>query len=162
MTGRAKEHPPKQMFQDSGINGRAADHGTRRGSGLPTTMPLVGYNGGMSTELAVWTEQGREEAQEWSTGQAGGSELTPAQLVLRQMVLASVTSPHSRRNYAKALDLLFAFAAGRPLTRALLMEYRASMDALAPSTVNVRLAAIRKLVSEAARTACSRPRKPPI
>jgi hypothetical protein len=33
------------------------------------------------------------------------------------MVLASVTSPHSRRNYAKALDLLFAFAHGRPLTR---------------------------------------------
>ena len=65
------------------------------------------------------------------------------------MVLASVTSPHSRRNYAKALDLLFAFAGGRPLTRALLMEYRASMDALAPSTVNVRLAAIRKLVTEA-------------
>lgn len=29
------------------------------------------------------------------------------------------------------------------------MEYRASMDALAPSTVNVRLAAIRKLVTEA-------------
>ena len=65
------------------------------------------------------------------------------------MVLASVTSPHSRRNYAKALDLLFAFAGGRPLTRALLMEYRASMDALAPSTVNVRLAAIRKLITEA-------------
>ena len=75
--------------------------------------------------------------------------MTPAQRELRQMVLASVTSPHSRRNYAKALDLLFAFAGGRPLTRALLMEYRASMDALAPSTVNVRLAAIRKLVTEA-------------
>ena len=29
------------------------------------------------------------------------------------------------------------------------MEYRASMDALAPSTVNVRLAAIRKHVIEA-------------
>ena len=34
-------------------------------------------------------------------------------------MLASVTSLYSRRNYAKALDLLFAFAAGRPLTRAL-------------------------------------------
>jgi integrase len=65
------------------------------------------------------------------------------------MVLDSVTSPHSRRNYGKALDLLFAFAASRPLTRALLLEYRTSMEDLAPSTVNVRLAAVRKLVSEA-------------
>lgn len=65
------------------------------------------------------------------------------------MVLDAVTSPHSRRNYAKALDLLFAFAPSRPLTRALLLEYRTSMEDLAPSTVNVRLAAVRKLVAEA-------------
>ena len=65
------------------------------------------------------------------------------------MVLDSVTSAHSRRNYAKALDLLFALAAGRPLTRSLLMQYRAAMDGLAPSTVNVRLSAVRKLISEA-------------
>ena len=75
--------------------------------------------------------------------------LTPSQRELRRMVLDSVTSPHSRRNYAKALDDLFAFAAGRPLSRALLLEFRASLDHLAPSTVNVRLSAIRKLVSEA-------------
>ena len=112
-------------------------------------MPLVGYNEAMSAELTVLGGQGREEAQEPSPGRVEAPELTPAQLELRQMVLASVTSPHSRRNYAKALDLLFAFAGGRPLTRALLMEYRASMDSLAPSTVNVRLAAIRKLVTEA-------------
>ncbi len=65
------------------------------------------------------------------------------------MVLDAVTSPHSRRNYAKALDLLFALAGGRPLTRALLQEYRTSMEGLAPSTVNVRLSAVRKLVTEA-------------
>jgi integrase len=65
------------------------------------------------------------------------------------MVLDSVASPHSRRNYAKALDDLFAFAASRPLTRALLMEYRATMDSLSPSTVNVRLSAVRKMVVEA-------------
>src|SRR6202030_1192100 len=34
-------------------------------------------------------------------------------------------------------------------TRALLLEWRASMAALAPSTVNVRLSAVRKLVGEA-------------
>ena len=77
--------------------------------------------------------------------------LPPAQLQLRQMVLDSVTSAHSRRAYAKGLDLLFAFAASRPLTRALLMEYRTSMEDLAPSTVNVRLAAVRKMVTEAKR-----------
>jgi integrase len=65
------------------------------------------------------------------------------------MVLDSVASPHSRRNYAKALDDLFAFSAGRPLSRALLMEYRATMDALSPSTVNIRLSAVRKMVFEA-------------
>jgi integrase len=99
----------------------------------------------ISAEITVW--QAREEPQ----GSSTASALTPTQLQLRQMVLDSVTSPHSRRNYAKALDLLFIQAAGRPLTRALLMEYRAGMDGLAPSTVNVRLSAVRKLVTEARR-----------
>ena len=75
--------------------------------------------------------------------------LVEAQQRLRRMVLDSLPSPNSRRNYAKALDDLFALSAGRPLTRALFMEYRASMEALAPSTVNVRLSAVRKLVAEA-------------
>ena len=59
------------------------------------------------------------------------------------------SSVHSRRNYVKALDLLFAFTAGRPLTRTLLFKYHSGMEVLAPSTVNVRLAAVRKLVTEA-------------
>ena len=72
---------------------------------------------------------------------------------LRQMVLNSVASEHSKRNYAKAVDDLFAFCASRPLSRALLMEYRAAMleKKLSASTVNVRLSAIRKLVGEAQR-----------
>lgn len=78
-------------------------------------------------------------------------DLVEAQQRLRRMVLDTLPSSNSRRNYAKALDDLFAFSTGRPLTRALLMEYRATMDALAPSTVNVRLSAIRKMVSEARR-----------
>ena len=97
-----------------------------------------------TAEIMVW----RAEA---SSAAPKSPALTPAQLQLRQMVLDSVTSTHSRRAYAKALDLLFAFAASRPLTRALLMEYRASMEDLAPSTVNVRLAAVRKMVTEAKR-----------
>ena len=77
--------------------------------------------------------------------------LTEAQTILRRMVLDSVPSIHSKRNYAKALDDLFAFCASRPLSRALLMEYRTTMDHLSPSTINVRMSAIRKLVGEARR-----------
>src|SRR5580700_7163849 len=77
--------------------------------------------------------------------------LTQAQTILRQMVLDSVQSIHSKRNYAKALDDLFTFCASRPLSRALLMEYRTTIDHLSPSTIDVRLSAIRKLVGEARR-----------
>ncbi len=74
---------------------------------------------------------------------------------LREMVLNSVASEHSKRNYAKALDEVYALCEERkqPLSRALLMEYRAAMleKKLSASTVNVRLSAVRKLISEAQR-----------
>ena len=76
-------------------------------------------------------------------------------LALREMVLNSVASVHSKRNYSKALDEVFTLCANRcqGLSRALLMEYRAAMleKKLSASTVNVRLSAIRKLVGEARR-----------
>ncbi len=75
----------------------------------------------------------------------------PRLLELKRMVLDSVVSTNSKRNYAQALDGLFLFSRGRPLTRALLMEWRATMENQAPSTVNVRLSAVRKMVSEARR-----------
>jgi hypothetical protein len=59
---------------------------------------------------------------------AGSSELAEAQGLLKQMVLNSVTSPNTRRSYAKTLDELFAFSGGRPLTRALLQEWKANSD----------------------------------
>ena len=68
------------------------------------------------------------------------------------MTLDSVPSAHSRRNYARALDDLFQFAASQPLSRELLMEWRAKMDGLSPSTINVRLSAVRKMVHEARRS----------
>src|SRR3982750_4736215 len=77
--------------------------------------------------------------------------LIPAQTLLRKMVLDSVSSPHSRRNYAKALDDLFRFCASRPLSRELLMEWRSTLESLSPSTINVRLSAVRKMVGEARR-----------
>jgi hypothetical protein len=54
------------------------------------------------------------------------------------MVLDSVESPHTRRNYAKALDDLFQFCTSRPLTRALSVEWREGMEALSPSTIMSR------------------------
>jgi site-specific recombinase XerD len=87
----------------------------------------------------------------WVPGIAVPEPIDPRLLRLKQMVLDAVTSANSKRNYAKALDDLFVFAGGRPLTRASLMEWRTAMDKLSPSTVNVRLSAMRKLVTEAQR-----------
>ncbi len=74
---------------------------------------------------------------------------------LRTAVLHSVVSVHSKRNYAKALDELQAFCLDRqaPLSRSLLLEFRAAMleRNLSPSTINVKLSAIRSLIGEARR-----------
>src|SRR5258708_2501766 len=75
--------------------------------------------------------------------------LTPVQVLLRQRVLDAVVSPHSKRNYARALDDLFSFCASRPLSRSLLIAWRSGMESLSPSTINVRLSAVRKMVGEA-------------
>src|SRR5260370_18740158 len=96
----------------------------------------------------------RDELENWGMGlpawrQGEPLALPPAQARLRKMVLDAVQSPHTRRNYAKALDDLFAFCASRPLSRELLMEWRAAMESLSPSTINIRLSAVRKLVGEA-------------
>ena len=74
---------------------------------------------------------------------------------LRQLVLASVSSAHSRRAYGFALDEFFVWyrqSPRGPFRKALLQDYRAYVEAqgLAPSTINVRLSAIKKLATEAA------------
>jgi site-specific recombinase XerC len=74
---------------------------------------------------------------------------------LRQLVVNSVRSPHSRRAYGKALDGFFAWYAEfprAPFSKAVVAEYRTKLelDGLAASTINVRLAALRKLTAEAA------------
>jgi len=72
-------------------------------------------------------------------------------LRLKQMVVDAITAANSKRNYAKALDHLFVFAGARPLSRELLLEWRTSMEEQSPSTVNIRLSAMRSLVTEARR-----------
>jgi integrase len=73
------------------------------------------------------------------------------------LVLDSVASLHSRRAYAKALANFFAWVdskrPGQPFNKALVQEYRRHLESqqqLSSSTINVRLAPIRKLASEAA------------
>jgi site-specific recombinase XerD len=71
------------------------------------------------------------------------------------LVLHSVSSAHSRRAYAKALADFLAWYAAEvrgPFSKAILQQYRSVLDqqGLAASTINVRMAAIRKLASEAA------------
>jgi site-specific recombinase XerD len=74
---------------------------------------------------------------------------------LREAVLASVTSPHSKRNYSKAFEEVgkYLAAASAPLARESLFGYRQHLldRGLSPSTINVQLSAIRKLVGEAQR-----------
>ena len=74
---------------------------------------------------------------------------------LQSLVLDSVTSVHSKRAYAKALEdfRLWAVRTGAGgFSRAMVQAYRASLEAagLAASTINVRMSALRKLATEAA------------
>jgi site-specific recombinase XerD len=74
---------------------------------------------------------------------------------LKALALDSVTSPHSRRAYASALNNFLAWyrAESRPpISRAVVNAYKAQLEAAgrSSSTINVRLAAVRKLVAEAA------------
>ena len=87
-------------------------------------------------------------------GETTGVGLAENQQTLCRMVLDTLPSSNSRRNYGKALDDLFAFAGGRRLTRGLLMEYRSSMEALATSTIKVRLSAMRRMDMEARKREC--------
>jgi len=104
----------------------------------------------MPLKLDRRPRKGREAARIWPCcPQAYLLGLTPVQRELRRRVLDAVSAPSTKFAYGHALDHLFRFLAGRPLGRALLGQWRASMDGLAPSTINVRLSAVRKLVAEA-------------
>ena len=73
-----------------------------------------------------------------------------------EMVVHSVQSPHSQRAYRRALEDFITWyqtQPGRPpLSKSLVQQYRVTLTEtkLAPSTINVRLSAIRKLAAEAA------------
>lgn len=83
------------------------------------------------------------------------SRLTAAEAAAIRMVLDGLPSEHSRRAYERALSDFFMWhrGVGRPqLSKAVVQRYAAELRAagMAPSSVNQRLSAIRKLVAEAA------------
>jgi hypothetical protein len=130
--------------------------GALSGGGLTSKIHLLAKDLGLSVDFLISGGQVNDCTQALgrlrgrrSRGQGRAPAHTPAQAELRHMVLDAVVSTHIRRNYSKALDDLLILSAGRPLSRALLMDYRAAMDGLSPSTVNVCLSAVRKMVSDA-------------
>lgn len=81
----------------------------------------------------------------------GGSDLDR----LKRLVLSGISSPHSHRAYTKALEDFVRWYQAEPrgpLSKLVVQEYRAQLErlSLAPSTINVRLTAVRKLAAEAA------------
>jgi site-specific recombinase XerD len=83
------------------------------------------------------------------------SRLTPAETQAIRMVLDGLPSEHSRRAYERALSDFFMWHRGvrrPPLSKAVVQRYAAELReaGMAPSSVNQRLSAIRKLAAEAA------------
>jgi site-specific recombinase XerD len=83
------------------------------------------------------------------------SKLTPAETQTIRVVLDGLPSEHSRRAYGRALSDFFMWhrGIGRPqLSKAVIQRYAAELReaGMAPSSVNQRLSAIRKLAAEAA------------
>lgn len=83
------------------------------------------------------------------------SRLTPVETQAILMVLDGLPSEHSRRAYERALSDFFMWhrGVGRPqLSKAVVQRYTAELReaGMAPSSVNQRLSAIRKLAAEAA------------
>lgn len=83
------------------------------------------------------------------------SRLTPAEVQTIRVVLDGLPSEHSRRAYERALSDFFMWhrGVGRPrLSKAVVQRYAAELReaGMAPSSVNQRLSAIRKLAAEAA------------
>jgi site-specific recombinase XerD len=73
---------------------------------------------------------------------------------LKNWVLDSVTSPHSKRAYQQALEAFRSWCAdtgAAGFTKATVQAYRAALEAAgrSPSSINVQLSALRKLTAEA-------------
>lgn len=71
------------------------------------------------------------------------------QMQVIELVTNALTSDHSKRAYSKALRDFLAWRGNRPMTKALVNEYRQTLTGSA-ARVNLIMSAIRKLAAEAA------------
>src|SRR3954451_6382925 len=75
--------------------------------------------------------------------------------IVTSLVLDGISSRHTRRAYSQALDEFLIWLqdeCGRTLNKATVQKYRVELETkgLAPSSINVRLSAIRRFALEAA------------
>src|ERR1700674_4362232 len=88
-------------------------------------------------------------------GEAEGRRTHDGWYLITSLVLDGVSSRHTRRAYSQALDeflIWFRDEPGREFNKATVQKYRTELETkgLAPSSINVRLSAIRRLALEAA------------
>src|SRR5580698_2355998 len=86
--------------------------------------------------------------------EAGGRRNNDSWKIIPSLVLDGLSSPHTRRAYSQALDeflIWFHDDPGRQFNKATVQKYRSELETkgLAPSSINVRLSAIRRLALEA-------------
>jgi integrase family protein with SAM-like domain len=91
----------------------------------------------LATDLVLVVPEAGVDGVEWAT----------------QLVGNAVRSPHTRQAYLYALEQFFVWATGRAISRESVQGYVTWLGEMkfSPSTINQRLAAIRKLASEAQR-----------
>jgi hypothetical protein len=85
----------------------------------------------------------------------------------KRSVLNTLGSPASKRAYEFGIDDFVAWYCSEPrlaFSRTVVLRYRLELESrrLAPSSINLRLAAVRRLAYEAADTACSVPTWRPV
>ena len=99
------------------------------------------------------SDRGREGFEGKSLASVPEPAAIPGPLV--DLVLDSLRSPHSRRAYGRALSEFFSWypsnASGEGFTRATLQRYRSHLQqqSLSAASINLHLAAVRKLATEA-------------
>lgn len=82
----------------------------------------------MNTQTAITTQDGR---------------------AVIELVTNALTSEHSKRAYARAIMDFLAWRGNRPMTKALVNEYKQTLKG-SPASINLKMSAIRKLAMEAA------------
>ncbi len=87
--------------------------------------------------------------------ESDGQKHETAWQMITELVLDGIASPHTRRAYSQALEeflIWFHDEPGRVFNKATVQRYRAELETkgLAPSSINVRLSAIRRMAIEAA------------